>query len=86
MQDILYRFDVSEVLVYRVAQLIFSTIYVLCPAFAVLAAVDPSFVVLGFNDKDAIDRYDYMVNLCRISVMLNKQVVDDFILVLRKFL
>ena len=86
MQYILYCFDVSVILMDGVPELVFVSIDVLRPVIAVFSSVDPALVCFGLDDEDTVNRYDYMINLCGISVVLDEKVVDDLVSVFWEFL
>lgn len=69
-----------------VPELVFVTIYVLCPVVAMFSSVDPALICLGLDDENTINRYDNMVNLSCVSVVLDEKVIDDFVSVFREFL
>lgn len=86
MQNVLYCLDVSVILMYRISELVFVAIDVLRPVITVFSSIYPALVCLSFDDKDTINRYDNMINLSSISVVLDEKVIDDFISVFGEFL
>ena len=76
----------TVILMDRIPELILIAVDVLCPIFTVLASVYLTFVCLGFNDKYTIYGYDYVVDLCCISVVCDEKIVNDFIFVFMKAL
>lgn len=56
------------VLMNRIAELVFVAVDVLCPVFAVFAAVNPALIELGLDDEDSIDGYNNMVYLRAVAV------------------
>lgn len=56
--------NVGVVLEKRIEQLVFVTVDVLCPFLRVFGAIDPSLVVFGLDDEDAVWGHDNMIYLC----------------------
>ena len=63
-------FDMALILPEGISKFVFVAIDVLGPHFTVLAPVNPAFVILRFNDKNAIDRYNDVINLCTMTAGL----------------
>ena len=44
-----------------------------------LCAIDPALVILCFDNKDAVRRYDYMVYLGRVGSILKVYIVKQIV-------
>lgn len=69
----------SLVLMNRIVELVFVAVDVLCPAFAVFAAVNPALIELGLDDEDSIDGYYDMVYLHTVAVACEQKVIYYFV-------
>lgn len=83
-QDASQGTDMASILQDGIVELILVTVDVLCPVLGVLPAVNPTVVVLGFYDENAIDRHHQMVNLRTPFGRRNCHVVQHPVLVLRQ--
>lgn len=69
-----------------ITELRLASIDVLRPHLAVSPSIDVPCVVLGLNDKDAIGGNHHVVYLRAVSVVLQQEVIDNLVLLLRQFL
>lgn len=83
-QVIFQCFDVSLILKDGVIELVFVSPDVLRPMFTVFTSVNPALHVFGFDDKDAILGNHHVINLRRVPVVFNEQVVENGVLCLRQ--
>jgi hypothetical protein len=74
-------FDMALILPEGIPEIVFVTIDILGPYLTVLATVNPALVILRFNDKNAIDRYNDMINLGTMTARLEKEIIDDLIFI-----
>ena len=78
------RPDMASVLQNGIVELVFVAVDVLRPVFGMLAAVNPTVVVLGLDDKDAVNGHHKVVNLGTTLRRWNGNVVEHPVLVLRQ--
>ena len=61
--------------------MVFVTVHVLCPLVAVVIAVNPACIVLGLYHKDSVGRDYDVVNLYRVAIALQHDVVPHIVFV-----
>ena len=76
----------TVILMDRISKLILVAVDILRPVITVFSSIYPAFVCLGFNNEDTIYGDNYVVNLCGVSIIGDKEIVDDLVFIFREFL